>query len=73
MLLTSGMSTPRGTPTRSSRQGSPRIVKDIESLDISRIYQTIQCSMRSQGLSFAAIELVLESSVSTVEEREAMG
>jgi len=30
MLLTFGMSTPRGTPTRSSRQGSPRIVKDIE-------------------------------------------
>jgi len=30
MLLTSGMSTPEGTPTRSSRQGSPRIVKDIE-------------------------------------------
>ncbi|KAG4982924.1 hypothetical protein JHK87_027673 [Glycine soja] len=45
------------------------LVKDIESLDLSRIDRIIRCSLRSQGLSVAAIEPVSESSVSTVVER----
>eukprot|EP00261_Vitis_vinifera_P015518 XP_003635628.2 PREDICTED: UDP-N-acetylglucosamine diphosphorylase 2 [Vitis vinifera] len=45
------------------------LVKDIESLDLSRIDRIIRCSLRSQGLPTAAIEPVPESSVSTVEER----
>ncbi|GAV87956.1 UDPGP domain-containing protein [Cephalotus follicularis] len=45
------------------------LVKDIESVDLSRIDRIIQCSLRSQGLPMAAIEPVPESSVSTVEER----
>ncbi|KAG4391128.1 hypothetical protein GLYMA_05G132100v4 [Glycine max] len=45
------------------------LIKDIESLDLSRIDRIIRCSLRSQGLPAAAIEPVPESSVSTVEER----
>ncbi|KAL1328348.1 UDP-N-acetylglucosamine diphosphorylase 2 [Arachis hypogaea] len=45
------------------------LVKDIESLDLSRIDRIIRCSLRSQGLPTAAIEPVPESSVSTVEDR----
>ncbi|KAL3002972.1 hypothetical protein AAZX31_08G084100 [Glycine max] len=45
------------------------LVKDIESLDLSRIDRIIRCSLRSQGLPAAAIEPVPESNVSTVEER----
>ncbi|CBI27203.3 hypothetical protein VitviT2T_000117 [Vitis vinifera] len=45
------------------------LVKDIESLDLSRVDRIIRCSLRSQGLPTAAIEPVPESSVSTVEER----
>uniref|UniRef100_A0A2P2LK45 Uncharacterized protein n=1 Tax=Rhizophora mucronata TaxID=61149 RepID=A0A2P2LK45_RHIMU len=45
------------------------LVKDIESLDLSRIDRIIRCSLGSQGLPVAAIEAVPESSVSTVEER----
>ncbi|KAJ0082735.1 hypothetical protein Patl1_12248 [Pistacia atlantica] len=45
------------------------LVKDIESLDLSRIDRIIRCSLRSQGLPVAAIEPVPERSVSTVEER----
>lgn len=45
------------------------LVKDIESLDLSRIDRIIRCSLRSQGLPAAAIEPVPESSVSTVDER----
>uniref|UniRef100_A0A0R0HS18 UDP-N-acetylglucosamine pyrophosphorylase n=1 Tax=Glycine max TaxID=3847 RepID=A0A0R0HS18_SOYBN len=45
------------------------LVKDIESLDLSRIDRIIRCSLRSQGLPVAAIEPVSESSVSTVVER----
>ncbi|KAK4748077.1 hypothetical protein SAY87_014663 [Trapa incisa] len=45
------------------------LVKDIESLDLSRIDRIIRCSIRSQGLPMAAIEPVPESEVSTVEGR----
>ncbi|MED6192312.1 UDP-N-acetylglucosamine diphosphorylase 1 [Stylosanthes scabra] len=45
------------------------LVKDIQSLDLSRIDRIIRCSLRSQGLPAAAIEPVPESSVSTVEDR----
>ncbi|XP_019447938.1 PREDICTED: UDP-N-acetylglucosamine diphosphorylase 2-like [Lupinus angustifolius] len=45
------------------------LVKDIQSLDLSRIDRIIRCSLRSQGVPAAAIEAVPESSVSTVEER----
>ncbi|KAF3450033.1 hypothetical protein FNV43_RR06112 [Rhamnella rubrinervis] len=45
------------------------LVRDIESLDLSRIDRIIRCSLRSHGLPTAAIEPVPESSVSTVEER----
>ncbi|EXC24806.1 putative UDP-N-acetylglucosamine pyrophosphorylase [Morus notabilis] len=45
------------------------LVKDIESLDLSRIDRIIRCSIRSHGLPAAAIEPVPESNVSTVEER----
>ncbi|XP_047169855.1 UDP-N-acetylglucosamine diphosphorylase 1-like [Vigna umbellata] len=45
------------------------LVKDIESLDLSRIDRIIRCSLRSQGLPSAAIEPVPENSVSTVEDR----
>nr|AFK36352.1 unknown [Medicago truncatula] len=45
------------------------LVKDIESLDLSRIDRIIRCSLRSQGLPAAAIEPVPESNVSKVEER----
>lgn len=45
------------------------LVKDIESLDLSRIDRIIRCSFRSQGLPTAAIEPVPESCVSTVEQR----
>ncbi|GLT32810.1 hypothetical protein SLA2020_074490 [Shorea laevis] len=45
------------------------LVKEIESLDLSRIDRVIRCSLRSQGLPVAAIEPVPESCVSTVEER----
>ncbi|XWS55393.1 hypothetical protein CRYUN_Cryun10bG0170500 [Craigia yunnanensis] len=45
------------------------LVKDIESLDLSRIDRIIRCSLRSQGLPVAAIEPVPESCVSSVEER----
>ncbi|WVZ25286.1 hypothetical protein V8G54_003830 [Vigna mungo] len=45
------------------------LVKDIESLDLSRIDRIIRCSLRSQGLPSAAIEPVPESNVSTVEDR----
>ncbi|CAL0324769.1 unnamed protein product [Lupinus luteus] len=45
------------------------LVKDIESLDLSRIDRIIGCSLRSHGLPAAAIEPVAESTVSTVEER----
>ncbi|KAI3455801.1 hypothetical protein Pfo_012464 [Paulownia fortunei] len=45
------------------------LVKDIESLDLSRIDRIIRCSFRSQGLPAAAIEPVPESNVSTVEKR----
>nr|XP_027087227.1 UDP-N-acetylglucosamine diphosphorylase 1-like isoform X2 [Coffea arabica] len=45
------------------------LVKDIESLDLSRIDRIIRCSFNSQGVPAAAIEPVPESIVSTVEER----
>ncbi|KAG8474443.1 hypothetical protein CXB51_033694 [Gossypium anomalum] len=45
------------------------LVKDIQSLDLSRIDRIIRCSLRSQGLPVAAIEPVPESCVSSVEER----
>ncbi|XP_022146685.1 UDP-N-acetylglucosamine diphosphorylase 2-like [Momordica charantia] len=45
------------------------LVKDIESLDLSRVDRIIRCSLRSQGLPAAAIEPVPESCVSTLEER----
>ncbi|XP_019464287.1 PREDICTED: UDP-N-acetylglucosamine diphosphorylase 1-like [Lupinus angustifolius] len=45
------------------------LVKDIESLDLSRIDRIIRCSLRSHGLPAAAIEAVAESTVSMVEER----
>ncbi|XP_031393161.1 UDP-N-acetylglucosamine diphosphorylase 1 [Punica granatum] len=45
------------------------LVKDLESLDLSRIDRIIRCSMRSQGLPVAAIEPVPESDVSAVEGR----
>ncbi|XWS40471.1 hypothetical protein CRYUN_Cryun18bG0142800 [Craigia yunnanensis] len=45
------------------------LVKDIESLDLSRIDRIIRCSLRSQGLPVAAIEPVPESCVPLVEER----
>ncbi|CAL0306075.1 unnamed protein product [Lupinus luteus] len=45
------------------------LVKDIQSLDLSRIDRIIRCSLRSHGVPAAAIEAVPESSVSTVEER----
>ncbi|XP_045826861.1 UDP-N-acetylglucosamine diphosphorylase 2-like isoform X1 [Trifolium pratense] len=45
------------------------LVRDIESLDLSRIDRIIRCSLRSQGLPAAAIEPVPESNVSKVEER----
>ncbi|PON37837.1 UTP--glucose-1-phosphate uridylyltransferase family [Parasponia andersonii] len=46
------------------------LVRDIQSLDLSRIDRIIRCSFRSHGLPVvAAIEPVPESSVSTVEER----
>ncbi|CAI9090627.1 OLC1v1025442C2 [Oldenlandia corymbosa var. corymbosa] len=45
------------------------LVKDIESLDVSRIDRIIRCSFNSQGLPAAAIEPVPEGSVSTLEER----
>ncbi|KAJ8765948.1 hypothetical protein K2173_020464 [Erythroxylum novogranatense] len=45
------------------------LVKEIESLDLSRIDRIIRCSLRSQALPVAAIEPVPEVSVSTVEQR----
>ncbi|KAL3523087.1 hypothetical protein ACH5RR_015921 [Cinchona calisaya] len=45
------------------------LVKDIESLDLSRIDRIIRCSFHSQGLPAAVIEPVPETNVSTVEER----
>ncbi|XP_022726962.1 UDP-N-acetylglucosamine diphosphorylase 2 isoform X1 [Durio zibethinus] len=45
------------------------LVKDIESLDLSRIDRIIRCSLRSQALPVAALEPVPESCVSSVEER----
>ncbi|KAL4278701.1 hypothetical protein GQ457_03G000510 [Hibiscus cannabinus] len=45
------------------------LLNDIESLDLSRIDRVIRCSLRSQGLTVAAIEPVPESCVSSVEER----
>ncbi|XP_058731262.1 UDP-N-acetylglucosamine diphosphorylase 1-like [Vicia villosa] len=45
------------------------LVKEIESLDLSRIDRIIRCSLRSQALPAAAIEPVPESNVSKVEER----
>ncbi|XP_039039911.1 UDP-N-acetylglucosamine diphosphorylase 2-like isoform X3 [Hibiscus syriacus] len=45
------------------------LLNDIQSLDLSRIDRIIRCSLRSHGLSVAAIEPVPESCVSSVEER----
>ncbi|KAJ0975911.1 hypothetical protein J5N97_017876 [Dioscorea zingiberensis] len=45
------------------------LVKDIETLDLSRIDRIIRCSLGSQGLSVPAIEPVPEANVSTVEDR----
>ncbi|CAL5213866.1 unnamed protein product [Lathyrus oleraceus] len=45
------------------------LVKEIESLDLSRIDRIIRCSLRSQALPAAVIEPVPESNVSKVEER----
>ncbi|KAJ0733664.1 putative UDP-N-acetylglucosamine diphosphorylase [Helianthus annuus] len=40
------------------------------SLDLPRIDRMIRCSFKSKGLPIAAIELVPESFVSTVEDRK---
>ncbi|KAM6549065.1 hypothetical protein CsatB_020741 [Cannabis sativa] len=45
------------------------LVKDMESLDLSRIDRIIRCSLQSHSLPTAAIEPVPEGSVSSVEER----
>ncbi|KAJ4834145.1 UDP-N-acetylglucosamine diphosphorylase 2 [Turnera subulata] len=45
------------------------LINDLEVVDLPRMDRIIRCSLRSQGLSVAAIEPVPEDSVSTVEER----
>ncbi|EXC23126.1 putative UDP-N-acetylglucosamine pyrophosphorylase [Morus notabilis] len=46
-----------------------QLVKDIESLDLSRTDRIIRCSLQSHALPAAAIEPVPEGCVSTVEAR----
>lgn len=45
------------------------LVKDIQTLDLSRIDRIIRCSLRSQGVASPTIEPVPEESVCSVEHR----
>lgn len=45
------------------------LVKDIKSLDLSRIDRIIRCSLRSQGAASPTIEPVPEGAVSSVDQR----
>ncbi|XP_075500959.1 UDP-N-acetylglucosamine diphosphorylase 1-like [Primulina tabacum] len=45
------------------------LVQDIQSVDLPRIDRIVRCSFRSRGLPAAPVELLPESTVSTVEKR----